>query len=248
MKTAVSSRKYPRNNLDQSFPEKLMDILSLEITSHIITWLPHGKSFIFLDQDQFAQDLIPSYFGKCQFASFLRKLYRWGFRQIVKGPDAGSYFHPLFQRDNRPLCKFLTCNKNEALSGANAITHLDNQEVQTDSETTTSTEKTTGQAISPLTQVSATCSSNHQPIIGYQGVPANDFNREDQVNTLHAPLYFNQVNQSLYHATTTPQSCMNKNLPQSLSLCLSILNNNIRREKNLLQMKMLFAQHTAAQR
>jgi len=95
MKTAVSTRKSYHNNLDQSFPEKLMDILSLESNSHIITWLPHGKSFIFLDQDQFAQDLIPSHFGKCKFASFLRKLYRWGFRQIVKGPDAGSYFHPV---------------------------------------------------------------------------------------------------------------------------------------------------------
>jgi len=50
------------------------------------------------------------------------------FRQIVEGPDAGSFFLPLFQRDNRPLCKFLTCTKNKALSGANAITPLDNQE------------------------------------------------------------------------------------------------------------------------
>jgi len=225
-----------------------MDILSLESSSHIITWLPHGKSFIFLDQDQFAQDLIPSYFGTCKFASFLRKLYRWGFRQIVKGPDAGSYFHPLFRRDNRPLCKFLTCNKNEALSGANAITHLDNQEEETDSETTNSTKKITGQAISPSTQVSATYSTNHQPIEGDQGVHTSSFNREGQVNALRAPLYFNQVNQSLRHSTIVPQSCVNRNLPLSLSFYLSVLNNNIQHEKNLLQMKMLLAQHTVDQR
>jgi len=89
--------------------------------------------------------------------------------------------------------------------------------------------------------VSATYSSNHQPIKGYQGDPAKNLNREDQVNTMRAPLYFNQVNQSLYHATTAPQSCENRNPPQNLSFYSSILNNNIRHEKNLLQLKMLLA-------
>jgi len=137
----------------------------------------------------------------------------------------------LFRRDNRLLCKFLTSNKNEALIGANAITHLVSQEEQTDSETTNSAKKTTGKAISPLTQ--ATFSTNHQPIKGFQGVPAKNFNRDDQVNELRAPLYFNQVNQSLYHATIAPQSWVNRNLPQSLLFYLSILNNNIRHEKNV---------------
>jgi len=165
----------------------------------------------------------------------------------MKDPDVGSYFHPLFRRDNRPLCKFLTCNKNEALSGANAIIHLNNQEEQTDSETTNSTKKTTGEAISPFTQGSATYSTNHQPIKGFQVVHANSFNLEHQVNALRAPLYFNQVNESLYYSTIAPQSCVSRNLPFSLSYYLSILNSNIRHEKNLLQLKMLLAQHTATQ-
>jgi len=71
----------------------------------------------------------------------------------VKGPDAGSYFHLFSRRENRPLCKSLTCNKNEALSEANAITHLDNKEEQTDFETTNSKNETTFQAIFPSTQV-----------------------------------------------------------------------------------------------
>jgi len=99
-----------------------------------------------------------------------------------------------------------------------------------------------------LTQVSETYSTNHQQIKGYQGVPANNFNREDQVNKLHAPLYTNQVNQSLYHSKIAPQSWVNRNLSQSLSFYLSILNNNILHERNLLQLKMLVAQHAAPQR
>jgi len=70
-----------------------MEILALERYSHIITWLPHGKSFIFLDEEQFSENLMPLYFAKCKFSSFLRKLYRWGFRQVTKGHDAGSFFH-----------------------------------------------------------------------------------------------------------------------------------------------------------
>jgi len=96
--------------------------------------------------------------------------------------------------------------------------------------------------------VSTTCSSNHQPIIGYQGVPANNSNREDQVNMMRAPLYFNQVNQSLNHSKRASPCWVNRKLHKSLSFYLSILNNNIRHEKNLLQMKMLLAQHTAAER
>jgi len=74
--------------------------------------------------------------------------------------------------------------------------------------------------------VSETYSTNHQTIKGYQGVPATNFNHEDQVNKLHAPLCFNQVNQSLYHSKIAPQSWVNSNLPQSLSFFFfSKLNN-----------------------
>jgi len=72
---------------------QLMNLLSCDDKVEIITWLPHGKSFIFLDQKRFVEEVMPMHFGKCKFASFSRKLYRWGFRQITKGPDAGSYFH-----------------------------------------------------------------------------------------------------------------------------------------------------------
>jgi len=112
----------------------------------------------------------------------------------VIDPDNGSYFYLLFRCDNRPLCKFLTCNKNEALSESNAITHLDNQKEQTNFETTNSTKKVTVQAVSPLTQVLPNFSAIHQPIEGFQGVHANTFKREDQVNAVGPPLHFNQVN------------------------------------------------------
>lgn len=96
-----------------SFPQKLMEILSSQNVSHIITWLPEGRSFVLLDEEKFADEVLPNYFNECKYTSFVRKLYRWGFRKLKKGPDCGSYFHPLFQRDRESLVSFISCNKDD---------------------------------------------------------------------------------------------------------------------------------------
>ena len=74
-----------------------------------IHWMPHGKSFAITDPDAFSADVLPRYFKSTKFKSFTRKLYRWGFRQITKGPDKGSYYHELFVRDDPGLCGRMNC-------------------------------------------------------------------------------------------------------------------------------------------
>ena len=71
--------------------------------------MPHGKSFAITDPDAFSADVLPRYFKSTKFKSFTRKLYRWGFRQITKGPDKGSYYHELFVRDDPELCARMNC-------------------------------------------------------------------------------------------------------------------------------------------
>ena len=75
-----------------------------------IHWMPHGKSFVITDPDAFSADVLSRYFKSTKFKSFTRKLYRWGFRQITKGPDKGSYYHELFVRDDPGLCVRMNCN------------------------------------------------------------------------------------------------------------------------------------------
>lgn len=76
-----------------TFPQKLMSVLDTEQFSDIITWLPHGKGFIILQKKKFASDVMPIYFKHSKFTSFTRKLNRWGFTRVSRGPETGSYYH-----------------------------------------------------------------------------------------------------------------------------------------------------------
>ncbi|CAN0358182.1 unnamed protein product, partial [Laminaria digitata] len=43
------------------------------------------------------------YFRHNKFSSFRRQLNLYGYRKVIKGPDAGAYMHPSFQRDRPDL-------------------------------------------------------------------------------------------------------------------------------------------------
>lgn len=118
------------------FPSRLQSILADPTVRDIVTWLPHGKSFVVLRPDVFVTQVLPRYFaaegtnrgvaganetatsieGVHKYPSFTRKLNRWGFRQISRGPDAGSFCHDLFQRDDPSLCRGMVCQKSRKLS------------------------------------------------------------------------------------------------------------------------------------
>ena len=119
----------------ETFPMKLHALLADSAVCDIISWLPQGKSFVVLRPDMFASRVLPRYFapegsnslnarqangkegsvnkaqGVHKYPSFTRKLNRWGFRQISRGPDAGAFCHELFQRDDPELCRGMVCQK-----------------------------------------------------------------------------------------------------------------------------------------
>jgi len=92
-----------------SFPMKLMDILSDEDHSDIISWLSHGKGFMIYKTKEFVTNVMPKYFKQTKFPSFTRKLSRWGFRRVQRGPEVGVYYHELFNRDDPHLCLHIRC-------------------------------------------------------------------------------------------------------------------------------------------
>ena len=129
--TLISSQEVPSK---QVFPMRLHALLADPTVRDIISWLPHGKSFVVIRPDVFATDVLPRYFslegpssgkskkasttntkkvskGVHKYPSFTRKLNRWGFKQISRGPDAGAFCHELFQRDNIELCQGMECQK-----------------------------------------------------------------------------------------------------------------------------------------
>ena len=87
-----------------------MTILANICYFDIISWLPHGRGFLIHNKKKFASEVLPLYFAKdLQYASFSRRLTRWGFRRIKKGHDIGVYHNPLFRKDNPKLCLKMHC-------------------------------------------------------------------------------------------------------------------------------------------
>lgn len=100
------------------FPLNLHDIVSDEKHSDMIRWLPSGKAFIIADKKRFANEVLPLNFSQqSQFTSFTRKLTRWRFNRVPKGPLIGAYYHELFVKDCREMvrCFLLSCSLLHAL-------------------------------------------------------------------------------------------------------------------------------------
>ena len=70
-----------------TFPQLLMDAIERETTradgtltvkrERVFEWLPAGDSFVVRDRLAFEKKVLPKYFNKCKFLSFVRKLYRY---------------------------------------------------------------------------------------------------------------------------------------------------------------------------
>eukprot|EP00549_Striatella_unipunctata_P019582 CAMPEP_0118709366 /NCGR_PEP_ID=MMETSP0800-20121206/22593_1 /TAXON_ID=210618 ORGANISM="Striatella unipunctata, Strain CCMP2910" /NCGR_SAMPLE_ID=MMETSP0800 /ASSEMBLY_ACC=CAM_ASM_000638 /LENGTH=352 /DNA_ID=CAMNT_0006613043 /DNA_START=116 /DNA_END=1174 /DNA_ORIENTATION=+ len=101
-------------DIPMTFPQRLMEVLSDETHADVITWLPHGKGFIIYKKKKFAIDVLPKYFKQSKFTSFTRKLNRWGFTRITRGPETGAYYHRFFQRGNLRLCLQMSCQSVKA--------------------------------------------------------------------------------------------------------------------------------------
>ncbi len=98
-----------------SFLVKLYSVLSHQELSHIITWLPHGRSWTLIDPIEFEVSVIPKYFGSgTSIISFTKRVTKLGFRRISFSIDtrpdskrtcATSYFHDCFLRGKPHLMK-----------------------------------------------------------------------------------------------------------------------------------------------
>ena len=120
------------------FPQRLMRILSDKDVHHIITWLPHGRAFVIVEPEELAEKVLPKHFPesctsgnqKCKYPSFTRKLNRWGFRQVTRGPDAGAFHHGLFLRDAPQLCLQMICQRTRRRNDKSHDVYHDQQQQQ----------------------------------------------------------------------------------------------------------------------
>ena len=55
---------------DHKFVNKLMQLLTDNPDPTVITWLPHGRSFLVRDKDRLVSDILPMYFDSTLYTSF----------------------------------------------------------------------------------------------------------------------------------------------------------------------------------
>ena len=88
------------------FPRLLYKILSdAEKGSfmNILSWRPHGRSFIINEPKSFEKLIMPKYYPSSKWKSFRRQLNLYDFTRIQKGPDTNAYYHPCFLRGRPDL-------------------------------------------------------------------------------------------------------------------------------------------------
>lgn len=73
--------------------------------SNIVSWQPHGRCFLVKNIKKFTAEVLPRFFEQKKYPSFQRQLNLYGFNRLTKGPDKGSYYHELFLRSKKILCR-----------------------------------------------------------------------------------------------------------------------------------------------
>lgn len=88
-----------------SFPSKLHAILSNEQINDVVSWMPHGRSWRVHKPKVFESNVIPMFFHRCKYSSFIRQVNGWGFCRITQGRDRNSYWNKSFLRGRPNLCE-----------------------------------------------------------------------------------------------------------------------------------------------
>ena len=81
--TSKGTRKRLKKRKSDTFPSRLMTLLSDDPDPSIISWLPHGRSFIVKDQKRFMDEIHHRYFKPSKFKTFQRMLSLWGMKVIT---------------------------------------------------------------------------------------------------------------------------------------------------------------------
>ena len=109
-----------------AFPFKLHALLDNTVneeTAEIVSWLPSGKAFRIHKPREFKEKIMPKYFRQTKYRSLQKQLHIYGFC-LVKDKcsfENGAYFHELFVRDNKDLCKKMTRERAKPLARSPSV-------------------------------------------------------------------------------------------------------------------------------
>ena len=108
----------------KTFPEKLMQAMMEYGDEEAVAWLPDGKSFVIVNPELFCNEVLSRFFKESKYASFVRKLHRWGFVRLTSGTGTDCFHHPGFQKNRKEMAGRIVCaprgdkDKHEKLTNA----------------------------------------------------------------------------------------------------------------------------------
>jgi hypothetical protein len=108
--TGKTMKERSRKDRALKFPVKLMYTLECGDYDDIIRWCRGGDSFVITNSKRFEEYVLPDIFKEAKYASFDRKLKRWGFHKarVRKASKSCCYGHPMFLKGNFGLCESMT--------------------------------------------------------------------------------------------------------------------------------------------
>ncbi|KAJ8779804.1 hypothetical protein J1605_012291, partial [Eschrichtius robustus] len=83
IKNSCASLTMKQSSNVPAFLSKLWTLVEETHTNEFITWSQNGQSFLVLDEQRFAKEILPKYFKHNNMASFVRQLNMYGFRKVV---------------------------------------------------------------------------------------------------------------------------------------------------------------------
>ena len=104
---SLSQNKHTSACSEDHFPGKLHDMMSFverENLDFIISWIRNGRAFMVHDPEKVV-DILPMFFGQTKYRSFQRQLNMWSFERILDGAERGAFWHPLFMKGQKDLCR-----------------------------------------------------------------------------------------------------------------------------------------------
>ena len=88
-----------------------------ESNDDVVAWLPDGKSFVIVNPELFVKQVLAPVFKHSKYASFVRKLHRWGFQRLTSGSGTDCFHHPMFCKHRKELVKSISCMPRDGMIG-----------------------------------------------------------------------------------------------------------------------------------
>lgn len=128
-----------QNSNVPAFLTKLWSLVEDGATNEFICWSQNGQSFLVLDEQRFAKEILPKYFKHNNMASFVRQLNMYGFRKVIH-MDTGivkqerdgpiEFQHPFFKQEQDDLLENIKRKVSSARPEDNIICQEDLTKIQ----------------------------------------------------------------------------------------------------------------------